>query len=381
MTNTISTQNFSITNGLNIENTKFSQSIPLEDIQNSDINQLLELKNKIDNFFNESNNPQQALREPKLSNTKAIATAANAVNSIKPEEIQLNIDDISQVIASLLQKMKENSAKSRDAESNEKINLHKKAAQKLKEAADKRFTAALVQGIFQIAGSVAQMGFSFAAMKTSIQGIKNEAKFESKNNDLQKLQSTKTTLEDKLENLKAVESSNSKKLNSLEKLTGKNSVNTKKEELQKVKAGLLDDIKNTTNAIETNKKSIDETKKYLAEDSAMKEVAKSGGAKAYSAITEKKADFLKASGEAIPAISKATGDIIAAKLNQQADRLEKEAEELKAEAEKIGNDSKKSNDALLKLEEFLQSLQKNLQEMENSNHEINIQLATSQSKV
>jgi len=314
--------------------------------------------------------PQQSLANP--------AAAQAALDGLSASKMQADIGDITAVLTKLMQEMRSNAQTQRAHTADAQINLQEKAAEKLKQAADKKFLAALVQGICQIAGGLIQMGASFAAMKNSIKGIKNEALFNAKKDALPDLKASNTHLETKITNLENTKMVAGKRIDRFENAARTSTSAAEKADYKSRIATLKDEQKSLAVDIKATQKELATSQQQIQN---IESVQKIGDGKAYAAIHEKQSAFMNEAGKAAPGMLKGVGDIVAAKLNQEATALEKEAADLQTQATKANKSSQEEDDRTKKMQEMIESLRQNLAKIQASNQQINTQMALGQATV
>lgn len=222
------------------------------------------------------------------------------------------------------------------------------------------------------------MGASFAAMKKTIGGIKSEAAFNSQKGKLPEMELKNQNMQTKITNLENAHTVAGKKITRFENASSSATTAAEKADYK----NKISDLKETQKSLAQDLK---DTKKELASSQQQienyKAVEKIGDGKAYAAIEDKKATFMNELGKGAPGIMKATGDIIAAKLNQEAAELEKEAAELKTLATKADKSTKEADDSMKKMLEMIEGLRQNLAKIEASTHQVNTKMALGQATV
>jgi hypothetical protein len=88
----------------------------------------------------------------------------NNLNKLNPENIQTDIYSFMAMFLKMSQTMRAAARQDRETSMQAQVNTLTDAANKIKEAADQRFSAAIVQGAFQIGSGLLTAGMGFASM-------------------------------------------------------------------------------------------------------------------------------------------------------------------------------------------------------------------------
>jgi hypothetical protein len=135
--------------------------------QGTDPNALLQAQRAL---LGNSSNPADGLDLP--GDTK-VGTANLA--GLTENQVTADIFAFMALFQKLAQEMRNTARTQRTAESQAQITSLQNAAEKMKDAAAQRLTAAIVQGAMQIAGGLLQAGLSAASATQTIKGAKMEA--------------------------------------------------------------------------------------------------------------------------------------------------------------------------------------------------------------
>jgi hypothetical protein len=125
------------------------------------------------NLFMQGKNPTEALDDPAFGALSK--TSTDWLDKLSGDDVQGDIYAFMSLFQKLAQTMRQTAQTQRTSELVAQVSELQNAAEQMEKAATMRLVAGCVQSGLQIAGGLAQIGFSSASLKSSVQGAKLEA--------------------------------------------------------------------------------------------------------------------------------------------------------------------------------------------------------------
>lgn len=115
------------------------------------------------------------LQQPEDLDPSASAKAMANLESLNGDQVSADIYSFMALFQKIAQSMRDTARMDRAANLQAQVSALQNAAQEMKDAAALRFAAGLTQGITQVAGGLAQMGFSAASAASTVKGAQMDA--------------------------------------------------------------------------------------------------------------------------------------------------------------------------------------------------------------
>lgn len=145
-------------------------------LQELDPKQMLALQEAVNRLLSQgAANPASGLVAGKNIAGDGAAEAHRRIGLIGPTEMMADFYQMAAVLQKLMQAMRSSSREQRTAQLEAEVAVKLSAVEKMKDAAEKRFESAMIQGAMQVAGGLVQMGMSILSVGFSGKGGKLEA--------------------------------------------------------------------------------------------------------------------------------------------------------------------------------------------------------------